>query len=752
MKKSILLVIFVSLISFAFAVNPVVSVSNAQKAAKNFLVEQCHYKADAVTLTLQHTEMNEQGEPVLYRFKINDRGFIIVSATELVAPVLAYSYESDFTLSRENEAFYEGYKKTVEDARMTMTPEKAGVAQVWSHYCADNFVPTKNTKFLSFVEPMLTSSWGQLKYFNAYCPYDGGLSVNPTAAVRDNHAVAGSAGAAMAAIMNYYRYPKRGTGGVSYISGDYPRIFVDYNNVEYNYDAMTSDVSDYNGQIAQLIYHAGTSVLTDYGRSESVPDVTLIANSFKQYFQMGSDAVMVYKSSDIEEDVWANEYLIPELDMMNPLLYYGYSNSAHDNAMAFIVDGYKDMTVGESDITFFHLNIPSIPNVQKAFYRLSNFAYKYGSSFIRKLEPNSSAIVKDAQSYTINTAVSGSISDGAGSMLYKPNSNRTWLIQTPHASSYTFTFKKIKTEENNDVITIYNGPTIESGIKAQYSGDYLMPSCTDHTEQSTQQVTFDGQPLPAPITVNASGVLITFTSNESWEDYGFVIDYTAELDESEISACDESQNLLNTHYIIVDKQQPVVEDYYETFNIVSADEPYASGHVCTWNVKPQYCTGYAFNFSKFDLKEGDFIEVTTISDEPVLIKRFDVNNWPFGDYSVNVNKMRVRFVTDNWAEGDGFELEYWGILNIEQESGLNDLSIYPNPATNFLNVSFATDNSQNIDLKIVDMTGKVLYNEVINHNGGAEIYKVPVSNLASGIYFLHLNTPTGKSIQKFLVK
>ena len=113
--------------------------------------------------------------------------------------------------------------------------------------------------------------------------------------------------------------------------------------------------------------------------------------------------------------------------------------------------------------------------------------------------------------------------------------------------------------------------------------------------------------------------------------------------------------------------------------------------------------------------------------------------------------MKVRFVTDHWMEGDGFEMEYWTILGINQESGLSDISIYPNPATNFLNVDLTGD-AQKISMNVVDMSGKILYNNEINHNGGSQIYKVPVSNLASGIYFLHLNTPTGKSIQKFIVR
>ena len=114
MKKSILLFILVSLLSCAFAVKPVVTVNEAMQTATNFLTEQCYINAESIHLTLQHTETDENGEPLFYRFQLNDQGFVIVSASEYYHPVLAFSYESNFEAGKESNAFCESYKKNIQ--------------------------------------------------------------------------------------------------------------------------------------------------------------------------------------------------------------------------------------------------------------------------------------------------------------------------------------------------------------------------------------------------------------------------------------------------------------------------------------------------------------------------------------------------------------------------------------------------------------------------------------------------------------
>jgi len=48
--------------------------------------------------------------------------------------------------------------------------------------------------------------------------------------------------------------------------------------------------------------------------------------------------------------------------------------------------------------------------------------------------------------------------------------------------------------------------------------------------------------------------------------------------------------------------------------------------------------------------------------------------------------------------------------------------------------------------------GKTVYTDVFGHNGGTELYQIPVNDLAKGVYFLHLNSSNGSHVQKFVVE
>lgn len=780
MKKSILLILLVSLFTCSFAVKPVVTVNEAKQTAANFLTEQCSINASSIQLTLQHVETDENGEPLFYRFQLNDRGFIIVSATELYYPVVAFSYESDFDESVESDAFCASYRKNIQEVKLAQTPVDANATKAWNHFNTKNFSKSKGLGAYE-CQPLLTTSWGQTIYYNQYCPFDSHADAKPN---RDSRTTVGSAALAMASIINYYRYPTQGYGGVSYISSIdwgayqevYPRIYLNLNNVTYDYDAMTSSLNNYNGEVAKLLFHTGATALTDYSAERTASDKTRTipvnaSNALTQYWGFPTDAQMAFRPSEIQDDsLWIADYVVSELDERRPVFYSGYTDETYKYNVCFVVDGYKYMdiasTQGTNSVVFLHVNLNPTENageMKKAYYMYTsnNFLYKYRESVIRNLQPLDVDIEKPISSEKELTAKSGTISDGAGNMKYASNSHREWLIAAPHATSYTFTFKRLNTEAGNDVVSIYSGEeAVEANLIQSFSGQYLNVFATDNTQGSSQQVSFDLPVLPASLTVNSEKVLVVFSSNDTIEDYGFVLEYTSAYDQSEISTCEASQNLSNYHYILIDKEQAIIPDSDPNSaelinNIESEDSPYAANTTCSWIINVPRAASYYIDFRKFDLRAGDFIEITSMGNTPELLYVFDVFNAPIiGGCTVNANKVKVRFVTDHWSEGDGFELEYWTILDetgIDQESGLSDINVYPNPATDFLNIELTSD-IQNINMNVLDMSGKVLYNDVISHNGGTQIYKLPVSNLASGIYFLQMNTSTGRAIQKFIVR
>ena len=375
-----------------------------------------------------------------------------------------------------------------------------------------------------------------------------------------------------------------------------------------------------------------------------------------------------------------------------------------------------------------------------------NFNVEGSESMMVKLCPNDEDIVKPAESDVRVTAAFGTISDGAGNVKYAPNSNRRWTLACPNAASYTLKFAKLKVKDG-DKVTIYNGGTEASGIKQTYSGNYRMAACSDYSALGDAiHGDFPGQNLPSAITINSDSILIVFTSTEdSVTDYGFVLEYKVNSF-NQTPSCFEAQ-LVNQswHSVLTDKLNDEVGN----------DNPYHANTTCSWTLQVPFSLGYTFAFEKFDLKAGDFVDIYDfVNNNRRFIARYDINNMPTLNAGFNVDAPRVfiKFVSDNWEQGNGFELAYWKIAGVEDNNVFENVSIYPNPASENLNVSISMEEAQNINAQVVDVMGKVVYSEQFNHNGDEQLYSIPVSNMSKGVYFLNLNSQNGKAVYKFIVR
>jgi hypothetical protein len=80
------------------------------------------------------------------------------------------------------------------------------------------------------------------------------------------------------------------------------------------------------------------------------------------------------------------------------------------------------------------------------------------------------------------------------------------------------------------------------------------------------------------------------------------------------------------------------------------------------------------------------------------------------------------------------------------ESLANKFSTYPNPVDNVINVS----NNYNVvltDVNITDINGRIV--KTLNVNNLSEV-QMNVSDLNSGVYFMNINTDSGKVVKKFI--
>ena len=83
----------------------------------------------------------------------------------------------------------------------------------------------------------------------------------------------------------------------------------------------------------------------------------------------------------------------------------------------------------------------------------------------------------------------------------------------------------------------------------------------------------------------------------------------------------------------------------------------------------------------------------------------------------------------------------------EYKSNALNINIYPNPFTEKTTITYTLLENENIELKIVDITGKELINPFTQHQSkGNQSIEIDASKLSSGFYFYILKA--GNTLQK----
>lgn len=85
-----------------------------------------------------------------------------------------------------------------------------------------------------------------------------------------------------------------------------------------------------------------------------------------------------------------------------------------------------------------------------------------------------------------------------------------------------------------------------------------------------------------------------------------------------------------------------------------------------------------------------------------------------------------------------------GLKDIENE---NNISIYPNPASDIINLEIENSNNKNLTLDIYNILGKKLRTEKISNNQN----QINVGNLNNGTYILEIKTNESIKIKKLLI-
>jgi hypothetical protein len=99
---------------------------------------------------------------------------------------------------------------------------------------------------------------------------------------------------------------------------------------------------------------------------------------------------------------------------------------------------------------------------------------------------------------------------------------------------------------------------------------------------------------------------------------------------------------------------------------------------------------------------------------------------------------------------------YLDNINIGSLASVNELnadnfSIFPNPATEKVNIAFEAQNGT-YEISLVDLTGRVLTTKSLSNVNGSQVVEIPVDNIATGNYLVSIQKDGVKFTQKVTVQ
>ena len=140
---------------------------------------------------------------------------------------------------------------------------------------------------------------------------------------------------------------------------------------------------------------------------------------------------------------------------------------------------------------------------------------------------------------------------------------------------------------------------------------------------------------------------------------------------------------------------------------------------------------------------------------------------PYGTYSKNKNGLLAgttyRVKSRTWCDPNGgaYKSPSWtsfiyftmpGSSRLEQNTEISDLDIYPNPSRDVFNISFNTEQKQDITLRIRNIVGEDIYIEELKQHNGTYTKAISLNNYPKAVYFLEINTTQGIINKKLILQ
>lgn len=91
------------------------------------------------------------------------------------------------------------------------------------------------------------------------------------------------------------------------------------------------------------------------------------------------------------------------------------------------------------------------------------------------------------------------------------------------------------------------------------------------------------------------------------------------------------------------------------------------------------------------------------------------------------------------------------IAHLKENANVSSFSVYPNPAKENVSISYELKNETNVDLKITDLSGKVVYTSKLGKKSGKNAVSVNTSSFSNGVYVVNFVTENGIVTEKLVI-
>ena len=515
--KKISVCIFALLVSVSLFAERI-TLEDAATVANNFMnvavTSVNGVKKAAPAKRMVRKAMNTTEEPQYYLYENeNGEGWVIIAANDAVTPVLAYSETGHFRTDnmpsniRHWMGKYDKFIKRIETDGVEAAEETKAE---WKALRKG----VRKTQAAAVVGPLIQTQWDQDAPYNNLCPGTG-----------SNKAYTGCVVTAMAQVMNYWQWPKRGIGSHSYrprnpndedhystrytstLSADFGNTTYDWENMLDSYSG--SETSAQKTAVATLMYHCGVATEmmngndadggsgTYTGNYGSWEESDNAQNALWKYF--GYKKSTGYMRDGYEYgghtyyESWTTSnwtaMVKAELNEQHPILYGGEGNGGH----SFICDGYDSNNK-------FHFNW-GWSGWNDGYYTLSNltpgsggagggnYDFSENQDVIIGIEPDSSTYVDPVDPIDPIDPVDPTSGTGAFTLL-------------TNISNLAAGDEVILVSTDNNVAA--------ANEDSNSSGAWLAP---EEVTISNNQITLDANSDVKVMTVGKSGNAWTFTYN-----------------------------------------------------------------------------------------------------------------------------------------------------------------------------------------------------------------------------------------------